>query len=238
MFARPIHIRPLTGLLAVLVLLSACSKADYSIFDDTDATYSEAGHKQGASERQAVGTLRTREGIRYIVLDPVSLGYIDNPEEVEGIPDGTRLFLSYLEIDRSGIPSFCTETIHLEWVSAIETGTVSYAAVAGASGDPVDIVTDWITSLEDGFLTLHYSIPASGKVQHTFSLAPGTGEGEYWLIHDARGDTGGELTEGIICFPVGELLPDTGGETVTLSLNYLNLKRIQTKLTVDYQSPK
>ena len=48
----------------------------------------------------------------------------------------------------------------------------------------------------------------------------------------------GALTDGLVCFPVEDLLPDTGGRTVSLSLYYLNLDQTLSKLTVDYRSPK
>ena len=52
------------------------------------------------------------------------------------------------------------------------------------------------------------------------------------------GDTDGRLRSGLIYFDVASMLPDTGGETVTLSLTYLELDNTLKTLTFDYRSPQ
>lgn len=218
-----------------VLLLAGCSKMEFGPEPGPDpGYYGDKGDKEGL----ATGTFRRIDGVETVRIDASTLAMVDNPLILDGIRDGSRIFFGYCSSYSDWKPVFCTETIYLFWVTELEEGTVSPTAVSAPGGDPMEIVTDWITSLEDGFLTIHYSIPASGNVKHNFTLAPGDGVGEYFLRHDAHGDRGGELTEGIICFPVSGLLPDTGGETVTLSLDYLNLQNTRTRLTVDYRSPQ
>ena len=216
--------------LGFLLALTGCAKSDYE---------SVIPWQDGAAGKTmlAIGTFRLQEGAPTVRIDASTLAYVTNRKEVADLADGTRIFLEYSARNAQDIPDFCTESIYVHWTSVLEVGDIRYDLQA-SEGDPVNVVTDWITTLEDGFLTIHYSVYASGSVQHTFSLYPTASPYGYRLFHDAHGDTGGSLTDGIICFPVGALLPDTGGETVTLSLDYLNLQNTPTRLTVDYRSPE
>ena len=220
----------------VVLLAPACSKADFAL--DLDWSYYDKGSKEGV----AIGTVRSQDGIRYIRLDGVSRSQVMNPNVIKDIPDGTRVYLEFRYVVDASVASFCSDAILVEWASALDVGAVvdlSYESVAKTSGnDPIDILADWMTSLEDGFLTLHYSIPSSGNVKHDFSLYPGNSKDEWQLVHDAHGDTKGTLIDGIICFDVAGLLPDTAGETVKLSLDYIDLNNTNKRLTVDYCSPK
>ena len=171
-----------------------------------------------------------------------------NPQEIAGIPDGTRVFLQYRYVVAANLADFCTEAILVEWASPLDVGDWSLLCLeecfslesvdAGNYSDPVDLITDWMTSLEDGFLTLHYMIPQSGNKKHHFALYHSMYEKyTYYLVHNADGDKG-TVSDGIVCFNVSNLLPDTDGETVKLSLVYIDLNNTEKRLTVDYCSPK
>ena len=225
------------GLVVLLLTVSSCAKYDNVMDPDRGAAeYYEGGAKSNVAS-QAVGTVKSREGVRYVQLDAVSAGFVVNPAEIQDIPDGTRVFLQYRTVVSPETPDFCSDAILVEWASPLDVGVISYAKDA-LKGDPVAIVTDWITCLEDGFLTLHYSVPSKGKAQHTFALYPGATSYEYRLVHDAHGDVDGDLTDGIVCFDVAALLPETGEKAVTLSLQYLNIDNTWKTLTVEYRSPK
>ena len=221
----------------LLLLVSGCMKfeADTGLKYDPGYGYSNAGPE---SNDLAIGTIRSRDGIRYVRLDASTVGLIVNPEEVSGIPDGTRVFIQYRCVVLSaGLPDFCTDAVLVEWATPLDMGEVSRTAL-DRRGDPLSVVLDWMTNLEDGYITLHYAIPSKGKASHRFSLCPGEKENEYRLIHDANGDIEGDLTDGLVCFYVASLLPDTDGKTVTLSLTYLNLDNTSKTLTVEYRSPQ
>ena len=231
------HIRRVWAVIPVLVLMVAsCSKADDYAMDRGAPEYYEGGAKSNVAS-QAVGTVKSREDVRYVQLDAVSAGFVVNPAEIQDIPDGTRVYLQYRTVVSPDTPDFCSDAILVEWASPLDVGVISYAKDA-LKGDPVAIVTDWITCLEDGFLTLHYSVPSKGKAQHTFALYPSATPYEYRLVHDAHGDVDGDLTDGIVCFEVGDLLPETEGKAVILSLDYLNIDNTWKTLTVEYRSPK
>ena len=221
----------------VLLLFAGCSKGGSYDFMEPGENYSYSDPQKGTSDDLAIGTVRSRDGVRYIRLDGQSCSQVMNPKEIADIKDGTRVFLQYRYVVASSIADFCTDAILVEWASPLEMGEIRYDMQA-RTGDPVDILMDWITSLEDGFLTLHYSIPASGSVKHGFSIYPGVETNTYRLVHEANGDSKGSLTDGIICFDVSGVLPDTEGKTVELHLDYIDLNKTKKRLTIEYQSPK
>lgn len=220
----------------LLLLVSACSKA-LDLPDHGADPGGEYGWSGPTQNDWAIGTVRSQDGKRYIRLDDKTVCLVVNPDEVKDIPDRTRVFLQYRCVVISSLPDFCTDAILVEWASPLELGEIR-SDLKGMEGDPVGVVLDWMTCLEDGFLTLHYAFPTQGKASHGLYLAPGPGKNEYRFVHDAHEDTVGDLTEGLICFDVEALLPDTEGKTVTLSLTYLNLDNTSKILTVDYRSPQ
>ena len=232
----------------VLLLLAGCSKGyGYDILAPGE-NYSYSDPQKGTGNDLAIGTVRSQDGVRFIRLDGQSCSQVMNPKEIADIKDGTRVFLQYRYVVAENLADFCTDAILVEWASPLDVGSMSLLNFeecfstdnAGSLhySDPVDIVTDWITSLEDGFLTLHYLIPQSGNKKHHFALYHSMYDKyAYYLIHNADGDKG-EVSDGIVCFDVSHVLPDTDGETVKLSLVYIDLNNTEKRLTVDYCSPK
>ena len=227
------------SVLSVLLSLFSCSKAmDIDAKADSSYTSSEGPFDDRAS--LAIGTVREQAGVRYIQLDPKSAAYVINPSEIQEIPSGTRVFLEYRRVLSSETPAFCTEAILVEWTSPLDVGEIRYE-LNYPENDPVSVIADWITSVEDGFLTIHYCFPSKGKASHDFSLYPLVtciaNEMEFRLVHEAHGDTEGTTTDGIICFPIGNYLSDTE-DTITIQLTYIDLDRTRKTLTFDYRSPK
>jgi hypothetical protein len=194
----------------LLLLVSACSKEGLDYVPGGRFDYSNTGP---AYNDLAIGTLRSREGVRYVRLDASTVGMIVNPDEVKHISDGTRVFLQYrCVVLNTTLPEFCTDAILVEWADPLNVGEI-VTEPQDRPGDPMSVILDWMTCLEDGFVTLHYSVPSRGNASHGFCLCPGAAENEFRLIHDANGDNEGDLSDGLICFDVSSLLPDTGGET-------------------------
>ena len=231
-------------LLLVTLLAAGCSKMEGGWYDTENKPDQQFAYDNVLQDDLlAVATLRSRDGVRFLQLDPKSVGYVVNADAVEDVADGTRLFVQYKAYWSDNRPGFCTESVWVDWATPLEVGNVSSIKYEASSelmvSDPMDIVLDWISSLEDGFLTLHYTILASGRQKHWFGLYQSALDPtHFYLRHDAQGDTAGSLTDGIVCFPVENLLPDTGEKTVTLSLTYLNLKNTPSTLTVDYRTQK
>ena len=77
----------------------------------------------GKGTWQAIATLRSRDGIRYLVLDEASIGLIVNPESVQDIPDGTRVYTQYRSVSAT-LPDFCTEAVRLDWTASVDVGDI------------------------------------------------------------------------------------------------------------------
>ena len=110
------------------------------------------------------------------------------------------------------------------WFEALDKGTTtSDSSVKGE--DPVGILSDWMTSCEDGYLTLHYETWWGEKtIPHAFYLVTGLNPEdpyEVWLRHDAKGDGRVKKADSLVFFDL-QSLPETENGYVTLTLKWLN----------------
>lgn len=104
--------------------------------------------------------------------------------------------------------------VYVNWLEPIDAGTFlpQYSSVH-AGGDGIDILTSsWITSVEDGYLTLHYKAwwgePAG---HHDFNLAQGSDPYELTVCHNAHGDGRDVYSEGTVYFDINALPPTEDG---------------------------
>lgn len=90
--------------------------------------------------------------------------------------------------------------------------------------DPVEIFNDWMTVVEDGYITLHfYTLWGNSNIKHSVNLITGTNsEDPYEVVfrHNAFEDQCYYKGDGIAAFRLNEILPDTEGKTVTLTLKW------------------
>lgn len=87
--------------------------------------------------------------------------------------------------------------------------------------DPVEIVKDWVTIAEDGYLTLRFRTNWGGMQTHLINLVATNADTPYelTLYHDANGDASRYAADGLVAFNLSSL-PDTGGKTVDLTLKW------------------
>ena len=87
--------------------------------------------------------------------------------------------------------------------------------------DPIEVIDDWVTVAEDGYLTLRIrTVWGFTNVKHRVSLITGTDpENPYRLVlhHDAFGDLVGTFGDGLIAFNLKDL-PHQPDEEVTITL--------------------
>ena len=88
--------------------------------------------------------------------------------------------------------------------------------------DPLEIVKDWSTVCEDGYLTLRIRTIFGGATAHTLRLVR-TGDDTVTLYHDANGDTHGSVGDNLIAFRLNDL-PDTGGKYKEFTLKWTLLR--------------
>ena len=85
--------------------------------------------------------------------------------------------------------------------------------------DPLEIVKNWTTSVEDGYLTLRFRTYFGNGTKHVVNLVKGAQPYEVILHHNAMGDTKGYVRDGLVAFRLSDL-PDTQGKTVDLTLKW------------------
>lgn len=88
--------------------------------------------------------------------------------------------------------------------------------------DPVEILKDWVTIAEDGYLTLRFATEwGNGKAHFVNLISTQNPENAYEVEfrHNAFGDTDGRMDDALVAFRL-DGLPDTQGKTVKLTLKW------------------
>lgn len=137
-----------------------------------------------------------------------------------------RALVNYSNVDEpSGEYS---QAVHVNWIDSLLTkpmapnlGETQNNEVYG--NDPVDMVADWVTIAEDGYLTLRFRTKWSNPGQkHFVNLISTQNPNDPYEVefrHNAYGDTYGQAGDGLVAFSLSSL-PDTEGKTVKLTLKW------------------
>ena len=135
-----------------------------------------------------------------------------------------RALVNYDEVNEpSGEYS---KAIHVNWIDSILTKRI--APDLGEDNDdvygtdPVEIVNDWVTLAEDGYLTLRFRTVWGGYEKHFVNLLLSQDPEHPYEVefrHNAYGDVYGSLGDGLVAFKL-DGLPDTEGKTVKLKLKW------------------
>ncbi len=120
-----------------------------------------------------------------------------------------------------------SKAAYVNWIDSIRTKATIPSLPDGNNtsygNDPVEIVRDWVTIVEDGYITLRFrTIWGNTAIPHHVNLLTGTNPDnpyEVELRHDAKGDLAGVTRDALIAFSL-DALPDTQGETVKLNLKW------------------
>lgn len=115
--------------------------------------------------------------------------------------------------------------VHVNWIDSILTkNTVPSQGEENAAkygSDPVEVVKDWVTIAEDGYLTLRFNtLWGNRNVTHFVNLVAGVNPDNPYELefrHNANGDTAGKRGDALVAFSLKDL-PDTKGQTVKLKL--------------------
>lgn len=151
------------------------------------------------------------------------------PVNMKGSPFGekeVRALVNYTNVDEpSGEYS---QAVHINWIDSLLTkkmapdlGDTQNLQVYG--NDPVEIVADWVTIAEDGYLTLRFrTVWNDPNQQHFVNLISTNNPDNPYEVefrHNAYGDTYGHTGDGLVAFDLSAL-PDTQGKTVKLTLKW------------------
>lgn len=150
------------------------------------------------------------------------------PVNLKNSPFGSkevRALVNYEEVKDSS--KEYTKAAHVNWIDSIRTKNM--APNLGVKNketygdDPVEIIDDWVTVAEDGYLTLRFRTEwGYQRITHSVNLvSTGNAENPYEVefLHNANGDTGERLGDGMVAFKLDKL-PDTKGKTVKLKLKW------------------
>ena len=120
-----------------------------------------------------------------------------------------------------------TQAVHINWIDSILTKPIApdlgeeNDTVYGT--DPVEIVNDWVTIAEDGYLTLRFRTQQGDyQTKHFVNLLLSENPENPYEVefrHNAKGDIYGRYADGLVAFKL-DALPDTEGKTVKLKLKW------------------
>ena len=116
--------------------------------------------------------------------------------------------------------------VNINWIDSIRTKnmapTLGDKNTAAYGIDPLEVVNDWVSIAEDGYLTLRFRTRWGVGVRHLVNLVP-TGDQkdpyQVTFFHNAQKDLYGRVGDGIVAFRL-DRLPDTKGKTVWLTLKW------------------
>ena len=206
------HFLLTAGILLGFVLLPSCSDKD-----DTDWS------------RVYPNALVT---VKHASDETVFLQLDDNttllPVNMETSPYGTKEMRALLNFDEVHEPSSeYDKAVHVNRMDCIRTKPM--APNLGEDNDeeygndPVEIVRDWVTIAEDGYLTLRFrTLWGYSRVVHYVNLIPTNNPENPYEVefrHDANNDYPDRMGDGLVAFKLDDL-PDTEGETVKLTLKW------------------
>lgn len=167
------------------------------------------------------------------------------PVNIKTHPYGSkevRALINYEEVDEPS--AGFDKAVHVNWIDSIRTKPM--APNMGDQNndeeygdDPVEIVRDWVTIAEDGYLTLRFrTIWSNLGVTHNVNLISTNNLDNPYEVefkHDANGDNYGRMGDGLVAFKLVDL-PDTEGETVKLTLKWKAFNNVDKSFEFDYKT--
>lgn len=129
--------------------------------------------------------------------------------------------------DMSETERYNTRSVYVNWMDSIRTklpvATAGDDDAVKYGDDAVEIVRDWVTVAEDGYLTLRVrTIWGAYGRPHYLNLVQGVNPDnpyEFELRHDARGDLQGYMGDALIAFNLNSL-PDNDGSEKKIKLRW------------------
>ena len=151
------------------------------------------------------------------------------PVNMTSSPFGQKEVRALVNFDETNESSgIYSKAVNINWIDSILTkpiapdlGVTSNDSIYGS--DPVEIVNDWVTIAEDGYLTLRFrTIWGDRNKAHFVNLLTGKDPENPYEVefrHNAYGDVYGAYADGLVAFKL-DSLPDTNGKTVKLKLKW------------------
>lgn len=155
------------------------------------------------------------------------------PTNIKASPFGSkkvRALVNYKE--ESIIGSYCGNyrevMVSVDQIDSIRTKqpVPTQGEVDGTvfGNDPIEIVRDWVTVAEDGFVTLRIRTRWGNNAKHIINLISGVNKDnlyEFDLRHNAQGDMQGNLGDTLIAFDLNDFWENHPSE-VKIKINWLS----------------
>ena len=170
----------------------------------------------------ALVTLKTSQSKGfYLQLDDSTIVI---PTNIKTSPYGKREIraLANFSLDKNQSGHYA-KSAYINWIDTILTKNMvadmgeQNATVYG--NDPIELVNDWTTLVEDDYLTLRFRTYFGGSAKHVLNLVKTDSLYVVELHHNAQGDLSGTIHDGLVAFSLADL-PDTGGKTVDLTVKW------------------
>lgn len=149
------------------------------------------------------------------------------PSNMEKSPYGNKEVRALVNYTEDKKQQRETRSVTVNWMDSIRTKLPElYLGEENDKkygNDPVEIVKDWVTVAEDGYLTLRVrTLWGDRQTPHYLNLLTGMNPDnpfELELRHDAKGDVNGRPGDALIAFNLNNL-PRTNGSTVKIKLHW------------------
>ena len=207
------------GLLAGLVTLQSCN-------DDDDNYYypSYLPNALVTVRPAADGSRPAADGSFTMQLDDSTTL---TPANMQQSPFGNKEVRALVNCYKANSTPNNDNRVNIVWIDSIRTklpvATTGNNDDKTYGNDPIEVVRDWVTVAEDGYLTLRFRTRwgNSGQV-HYINLVTGTNPDDPFdlvLRQDAKGDTNGSWGDALIAFNLNEL-KRVHGDKVKLTLRW------------------
>lgn len=195
-------------------VLASCSKSMDDFPEPQQPHYDYPAGYQTGKTYTAIATAKYLQtgsnysnGFHYLkVSENLCIADINNSLSVSG-----RVYCQFRLLDKKPISGIFWAEI--DWYENVELGD-NGLMVGGPPNtyinihdDGLDVIDDWMTSQEDGFLTIHYSAWfGNSNVWHHLALTPDDKDNPLVLTlrHDAKGDMPLEKTDALIYFDIND----------------------------------
>ena len=216
---------------AVASLLAACSAAEFP---------PEQPDKSGNPEEDLDGRMelvvtikKDASGTVYFQKGNTQRLFPKDGYEFNGECRALGAFNIY-PVEEPGYGRICD----VEWIQEIDRGQVMYGpGPALVDGLDVNLQSN-ITTIEDGYLTVDYFSWWGDPAGHHDLTLVYIGNNEFNLVHNANEDARDVYAEGLVYFDINGFFPDTGQESIPVTINWLTTNDSLTSARFGFVSRK
>ena len=198
-------------------VLASCSKSMDDFPEPQQPHYDyPAGYQTGKTYTAIATLLKAADGVVYLKVNEDLQIVTEKLDPLwEQVKAPTRVYCQFHLLEKQPpTPYYWAE---IEWYEFVAMWDSTVVLDGGDAG--LDIIDDWMTSLEDGFLTIHYSTWwGRGNIKHSIFLTTDTDPRSFGLIHEDYGDEKLEKTDALYCLDLNYLsdLFDEEHNTITI----------------------